>query len=99
MQIAINNNRVLDLTKKKGAGVTVQTFSKTSIPCGEVLNLEGSWVLPEGDIVMLLNYYAETKRSNTYCPYINPKGIRKAKGGILTSKFASEKARFYREKA
>ena len=65
IEIPVNNNRKLILIQS-AEGIEIVTTSKDGI--------ESKREIPEGDMVMLINYYKYVKDNNIQCDFVNPNG-------------------------
>ncbi|RXZ78161.1 hypothetical protein EBB07_29340 [Paenibacillaceae bacterium] len=61
MKIEINNNRTMEF-------VHDETTQKVNVITDETT------AIPEGDMVMLVNYYRYMKENDVQCDFINPNG-------------------------
>ena len=65
IEIPVNNNRKLILIQS-AEGIEIVTTSKDGI--------ESKREIPEGDMVMLLNYYRYVKDNDIKCEFVNTDG-------------------------
>jgi hypothetical protein len=73
IELKVNNNRTIQIHQvskvdgNQNREITVDTFESDG-------QLENYYGIPEGDFIMLLNYYRYIKDNNIQCDFINYNG-------------------------
>mgnify|MGYP001294278103 CR=1 FL=1 len=71
IKIEVNNERVLQISQKEDGAVLVETGANNSV--------DRRFIIEEGDMVMLVNYFRYIKENDIQCDFINPQGKEAAR--------------------